>query len=210
MSKAKWLFDIEQNTDEWHDLKLHKFSASQANNLMMDKKNKGYQNLIAKISEEYITKTECESDSFKGNWATERGHELEPIARNDYELRTFNAVNLVGIVIKDEFTCCSPDGYLDRKTLHQIKCPIFSTHKDYLIKSNNGDNWIKKDYFLQSQFELLVTDADIVIFTSYHPMLPAIDAIIERNDNVIANIAERLQEAIEEVKNEVDLILNLK
>jgi len=80
-------FDIEQNTDEWVQIKVGKFSASTCADLLMDKKTVGYTGLIQKIIEERITGNPSESKKFQGNSFTERGHEFEPLARNDYEIR---------------------------------------------------------------------------------------------------------------------------
>ena len=67
---------------------------------------------------------------FGGNKYTDRGHEFEPIARDDFEFRTLNPVKLVGVVIRDEWALCSPDGLIGEDKLHQIKCPIFSTQEE--------------------------------------------------------------------------------
>ena len=122
MSKPIYRYDIEQNSDEWFDIKIGKFSASSAPELLMDKSTKGYKGLIAKIVEERITGQRCESNQFKGNWATERGHEFEPIAREDYELRTLQVVKTVGVVELNEWTLCSPDGLIqfDGETINTI------------------------------------------------------------------------------------------
>ena len=154
-------FDIEQNSEEWIDIKIGKFSASSAASLLMDKKNKGYIALINRISEERITGVTCENIQFKGNWATERGHELEPFAREDYELRTLQIVKQVGVVELDDWTLCSPDGLINDDGLHQIKCPIFSTHREYLEKLSESKNPVESQYIKQMQFELFVTQREI-------------------------------------------------
>lgn len=205
-------YDIEQNTDEWERIKTGMFSASMAEKLLSGKDTKGYKNLIAKIAEERITGKRCENDEFKGNWATNRGHELEPIARHDYEYRTLNAVNVVGVVIKDEWALCSPDGLIGHDTLHQIKCPIFSTQKEYLEKaSRNTDpkKIIPPNYYKQMTYEMYVSDRKYNIFTAYHPSLKPLDIVIERDEDMIKFIELRLSEAIEDVKSNMDRINNL-
>ena len=110
----KLRFDIEQNTDEWHDIKVGKFSASTCPELLMDKKTKGYTNLINRIIEEKITGVATESKTFTGNSFTNRGHEFEPIARNDYEIRNLQVVDIIGVIELDDWVLCSPDGLIGK------------------------------------------------------------------------------------------------
>jgi len=202
-------YDIEQNSDEWFDIKLGMFSASSAAELLMDKKTKGYQNLIARIVEERITGSRCENNMFKGSGFTERGHEFEPIAREDYEIRNLKIIKLVGVVIYNEWVLCSPDGLIDEDGLHQIKCPIFSTQKEYLIKLKNEKSVIDSTYYKQLQFELFATKRKYNVFTSFHPRLKAIDIVVERDEEMISEIETRLNEAIAEVKEQIKLIKSL-
>lgn len=197
-------YDIEQNSDEWYAIKVGKFSASTCPELLMDKKTKGYNSLIDRIVEEKITGERCENITFKGNWATDRGHEFEPLAREDYELRNLEIVNLVGVVELNEWVLCSPDGLIGKNGLHQIKCPIFSTQRDYLESKK-----IPTNYYKQMQFELYVTGRDYNVFTSFHPKLRALDIILKRDETLISEIKTRLEEAIQEVLNKIEYIKNL-
>jgi len=215
----KLRYDIAQNSEEWYDIKLGKFSASIAGDLLMDKKNKGYSNLIKKISEERMTGEACESNSFKGNAFTERGHEFEPIAREDYEIRTFNEVKIIGVIERDDWCLCSPDGLIDDNGLHQIKCPIFNTQSEYLYTYNKYKDTltanelmckISSTYYKQMQFELFVSEREYNIFTSYHPKLAAIDIIITRDEDMLRAIEYRLIEAKEEVVKRIELLKSYK
>lgn len=200
----KYRYDIQQNTEEWHEIKIGKFSASTAADLLMDKKNAGYKKLIDKIVEERITGKPSESKTFKGNEFTERGHELEPIAREDYEIRNFKEVDIIGVVELDEWTLCSPDGLIDDDGLYQAKCPIFNTQKGYL-KSRK----VPSNYYKQMQFELYVTGRKYNVFNSYHPDLSAFDVIIERDEEMITEIKKRLEEAKQEVEQEIKYLKTL-
>ena len=201
-------YSIVQGSEEWLNIKIGKFSASTADCLLMDKKLKGYQGLIDRIVEERITGQRCEN-GFKGNFATDRGNELEAIARQDYELRNLQSVKLIGVVELDDWTLCSPDGLIDEDGLHQIKCPLFSTHKEYLSLLKEDKQVIDAKYYKQMQFELFVTGRDYNVFTSFHPYLRAIDIRLERDEAMIAEIGKRLAEAKIEVENEINRIKNL-
>jgi len=194
--KNKLIFhDIKQNTEEWEKLKLGKFSASSCNDLLSGKTSKGYKNLINRIFEEQYTKSTSESKLFRGNWATDRGHELEPIARESFEKETFDVVKEIGFVEIDDYIGCSPDGLVYEDGLIQIKCPIFLTQVEYLEKQE-----VPPNYYKQMQFELFVTARDYNIFYSYHPKLKSVIIKVNRDDELIAKIIDRLDEAISEVK----------
>lgn len=207
-------YDIKQNSDEWIAIKVGKFSASVCNALLMAKTTKGYIDLIDKIVEERITGKPSESKVWKGNVFTERGHELEPVNRDDYEMRTFNDVVIIGVVELDEWVLCSPDGLIGDNMVWQAKCPIFNTQKKYLKliekhKDLSDNDILKKidgNYYKQEQFELFVTGRKQAVWTSYHPNLNAIDLIIERDLVMIAEIEQRLIEAKKEVKIEILLL----
>lgn len=211
--KSVYRFDIDQNTDEWQQIKVGMFSASSADKLLSGKETKGYNQLIAKIAEERITGLRCENEAFGGNAFTNRGHEFEPVAREDYEFRTLSAVKQVGVVILDDWCLCSPDGLIGADIIHQIKCPIFSTQKEYLEKAkehNDIRKIIPSNYYKQMQFELFVCkDRKSNIFTSYHPNLRALDIEVERDDVIQELIYQRLEEAKAEVLKEIEKILNL-
>lgn len=209
MHKPIYRYDIEQNSDEWSEIKLGMFSASVCPELLMDKKTKGYSALISRIVEERITGNSCENNLFKGNAFTNRGHEFEPISREDYEIRHLQIIKQVGVVIMDEWALCSPDGLIGDDILWQGKCPIFSTQNEYLTKHKDGKDPIIGIYKKQMQFELLVTSRKHNVFTSFHPKLKPLDIIVERDDIMIQEIIERLGEAKIDVKKEIERIKNL-
>lgn len=198
-------FDIKQNTQEWVNIKVGKFSASIASDLLMDKKTAGYTKLIDKIVEERMTGQPTESKTFSGNGFTERGHELEPVAREDYEFRSFNDVVKVGVVELDDWCLCSPDGLINENGLIQIKCPIFNTQKEYLKTKK-----VPTPYYKQMQFELMVTGREYNIFYSYHLFLPAVEIKVERDELMIAEIERRLSEAKKEVEMEIEFLKSIK
>jgi len=196
--------DILQNSDEWFEIKLGKFSASTCADLLMAKNTKGYLNLVNKIIEERMTGFPSESKTFTGNRFTEMGHEREPLAAEDYELRNFAELELIGVIELDDWVLCSPDRLIGDNGLYQAKCPIFNTQREYLKTQKVPGN-----YYKQMQFELYVSGRDYNIFNSYHPYLPAVDIRIERDEVMIAEIARRLDEAKEEVTNEIKYLKSL-
>lgn len=198
-------FDIIQNTDEWLKIKLGKLSASTCDSLLMDKKTVGYTGLIQKIIEERITRLPSESKKFQGNSFTDRGHELEPLARTDYEMRNLTVIKQIGVIELDEWVLCSPDGLIDDNGLYQAKCPIFNTQFEYLKTQK-----VPTNYYKQMQFEIYVSGREYNVFNSYHPFLPAVDIIVYRDEIMIKEIEKRISEAKEEVLKEIEFINSLR
>lgn len=198
-------FDIIQNTEEWLQIRLGKFSASVCADLLMDKKTVGYTGLIQKIIEERITGLPCESKKFQGNQFTERGHELESMARTDYEFRNLVTVKQIGVIEFDEWVLCSPDGLIDDNGLYQAKCPIFNTQLEYLKTQK-----VPTNYYKQMQFELFVSGREYNVFNSFHPSLPPVDIIVYRDAVMIQQIEDRIIEAKEEILKEIEFINSLR
>ena len=87
-------YNVEQNSQEWFDLKRGKFSASMFADLFMKDSTKGYWDALYKVVYERIS---GETPETYQNQAMQRGLELEPIAKEWYELKTFNKVNNLAI-----------------------------------------------------------------------------------------------------------------
>lgn len=193
----KYHFDIVQNTPEWLALRLGRFTASTAADLLMDKKNEGYKKLIIRVLEERVTGKPSES-KWVGNKFTERGHDLEPVAIEDFELRTFQKVRPIGFVEYSDYCGSSPDGLIGEEGLIQVKNPIFATQLEYLDTKE-----VPINYYKQMQFELFSTKRRYDIFYSYHPNLKPLKIVFERDEKMIAMIQERLEEANNEVINKI-------
>ena len=196
--------NIQQNSEEWDLIRLGKFTASTCDKLLSDENSKGYKELIEKIAEERFTGEPCQSKAWKGNSFTDRGHELEPLAIQNYERESFETVKQVGFVEKDSWCGCSPDGLIGDDKLIQVKCVIFRTHVEYskLLKP-------PANYYKQMQFELFVTERDKNIFYCYHPKLSPIEIEIGRDDDMIFNINHSLDLAKERVLNLINCYKDL-
>lgn len=187
-------YDIEQNSDAWYDVKKGKFSASKCADLLMDAKYKGYQKLIIKVAYERIT-GEYAID-FEGNQYTERGHELEPEARESYEFENSFKVDQVGFIEKDEWTGCSPDGLIGEDGLLEIKCLGYKAHIDILTNKKIDSKYIK-----QIQFSLFVTNKKWCDYYSYHPKLKSYQERIYPDLEMIKQIKDKIEIAKKDVIN---------
>jgi len=208
--------NIAQNTPEWLALRVGKFTASSAAELLMDKGCKGYIELIKKITEERFTGEPCESKKFQGNSFTDRGHLFEPLALIDYSTKYFYDVEPMGFVESDNgLYGCSPDGLINENGMIQVKCPIFATQRKYLdiisknkdLTPNEGNEFLYKidsGYYKQMQFELFVSEREYNVFYSYHPSLKEIMLKVVRDEDMIKQIELAIIEATEYIDIELN------
>lgn len=199
-------YDIEQNTDEWYDMKLGKFSASSAAVLFMDKKTKGYQNLITKIAFERLTQKI--QKQFSNDWM-EYGHITEPEANENYQIETFNELENGGIWIANDWLCASPDAKIVGQNAGcEFKCPSVSTYREYIeqhIKKTVVE--LPKDYFYQVHFQMLCTDWEYIDYMPYYSnTLRQLLTRVYRDENILDAIKEKLNEAIYDVNELINII----
>jgi putative phage-type endonuclease len=191
--------EIIQGSEEWLQVRAGKFTGSKASDLFAGKTTATYQNLINKIvSEKVIGKT---AESGYKSEAMQRGSNLESEARENFELNTFVKVGQVGFIELSENIGISPDGLIDDEGLLEIKCPITTTQISYLVTKK-----IPKDYFLQMQFQMMVTGRKYCFFHSYHPELSPLTIKVERDEKVIEEIKAELITAIQTVNERVKIV----
>lgn len=195
-------FDVEQNTDEWNELRIGKFTASSFSNLFMAKSTKGYQDTIIKVAYEIVTGESQES--FSNKWM-QRGHELEPCAVENYELYTFNKTSNGGFYQYNDFVGASPD----RKIINEnggceFKCPSFQVYNEYLKNKS-----LPSIYYWQIHGQLLCTGWDYIDFMPYlSPKVKQILIRINRDEKIIQELEIKLDECIDEVLNLINQIKN--
>lgn len=183
------IYNMEQGTEEWLDVKRGKFSASNFSKLFMNESTQGYNDIINQIVFERIT---GKSPEFYVNEYMLRGTELEPEARADYEFTTGNKVEQVGFIELNEWVGVSPDGLIGEDGMLEVKCPKFST----LINQKLSKK-VPKDYYWQMQGQMYVADRMWVDYYVYHPDLDPLLLRVERNDKDIEELRQKLDRAIE-------------
>ena|SRR6056297_2207620 len=186
----KYHYDIEQNTDEWWQIRCGLITASYCSELLMADSCKGYQQLIKKIAEERFTGELCQSKKWQGNMYTNRGHDMESQALTSYEAESLDTVERVGFISRGDKIGCSPDGLIGDDGLIQVKCPIFDTIYNYHTKKT-----IPADYYKQMQFELYVTGRQYNVFYAWHPNLAPVTIKVEREAKMLGEINNALEQA---------------
>lgn len=201
-NESVYHYDIQQGSKEWFQIKLGKFSASPAAELMMKPSTAGHNNLINRIVYERITGTTPESYT---NEYIARGLELESEAIRGYEVEADQIVESVGFVELNDWVGCSPDGLIGSNGLLQVKVPKYSTHIDYCLTCK-----IPSKYLKQMQFELYVTGREYDMFYSYCPGLKNYLLKVTRDDTVVQELEDRLEIAIKEVEKRIEILENKK
>jgi hypothetical protein len=128
----------EQGSQEWQDLRLGRFTATDFATLANGKKAT-IDNLILKKAAEIVTGKKAYSDFY--NKHMERGNELEAEAREAFELERLVSVEQVGFIEVNEFIGCSPDGLVGDYSGIEIKCKDNHTHLKTLLKGDNSYKW---------------------------------------------------------------------
>lgn len=153
------IHNFEQGTPEWFAVRVGKMTASHAT--AIGNAGKGLDTYIHKMMAEYYSSGEKVEFGSKD---TERGNELEPIARAVYEFEKGVTVDVVGFVELNEFVGCSPDGLVGEDGGVEIKSPSDETYLKYLLYGNDA---IESDYIWQVQMNLLITGRswwDLIIY----------------------------------------------
>ena len=185
---------IDQNSEEWNQLRLGKFTASTFSDLFMDKKTAGYQKAIIKVAYERVT-GESE-ESYSNKWM-QRGSEKEQFAAEQYEMLTFAQLEPAGFYELNDMVGASPD----RKIVGQnagceFKCPSFQVYQEYLETRK-----IPKGYYWQIHGQMLCAGWDYIDYMPFSsPLLKSILIRVERDQSVLDQLTDKLNECIEEVK----------
>ena len=151
--------ELLQGTPEWFDIRKGKVTASRAQAIASN--GKGLETYINEVVSEYFSSAEKEHYS---NIHTERGHELEPVARSMYELMNNVVVDQIGFCEYNEFVGGSPDGLIGTDGMIEIKCPEDKVYFNILMeeKIDSGYDW-------QCQMNMLILERKWCDLVYYNP-----------------------------------------
>lgn len=172
------ILEHEQRTPEWYAARKGIPTASDFDKIitLTGSQSKQRQKYLYQLAGERLGGV---VDEAYQSFAMLQGIEKEAEARALYELIK-EPVQEVGLCLSD---CgrfgCSPDGLVNEDGLVEIKCPIISTHVEYLLKSKDE---CPIEYFQQTQGQLFVTGRRWVDFVSYFPGLPPLVVREEPNE----------------------------
>jgi len=185
------VFNFEQGSVSWFEARLGKPTASEFHRIMDTGFNyrKGempYTFLCEKVAEKWRGEP---LPGFAGSWETDQGKIREVAdARPWYELEYDCDVQQVGFIETDDGRCgCSPDGLIGDEGGIEIKCPEPIAHTKYLLSGE-----LPSAYIQQVHGSLFVTGRKWWKFLSYRREFPPLLITIERDEQIMAKIAESL------------------
>lgn len=195
--------DIRQGTQAWHDARAGKFSASQAATIMGDISNP---TLLAYLKDLGWERVYGQTDSGFKSKAMDRGHVVEPEARDWFAFTRDVVVEEVGLV-EHAFlpnVVWSPDGLFDDGNRGiEAKCPL---HRAWMDCKRTGK--VPAEYRWQCKWAMWVGQLDELAFIAYHPLPGGITVPCEITDADCDAMAERIALLEPRVQVWVDILSN--
>jgi len=191
-----------QGTDDWLLARAGKFTGSEFESVLGRKKDgsplKARNDLIWQVAVERLTGLpEVGPDSYSMRW----GKDVEPYAREAYELDTGLLVTISGFITHPRFPFagCSPDGLVGPDGGIEMKCPKSSAI--HLARFIDG---MPAEHVAQVQGAMWVTDRAWWDFVSFDPRFREQHRIfrvrVERDNAYIARLEAEVIKAEAEVQ----------
>ena len=150
---------VEQGSPEWFEIRVGKVTASHAQ--AIGNNGKGLDTYLLEVVSEMFSSAQKDQYS---NEHTERGNELEPLARSMYELQENVEVEEIGFAEYNDFVGCSPDGLVGDDGMIEIKCPDDKTYFNLLMNEK-----IDNAYIWQCQMNMLILERKWCDLVFYNP-----------------------------------------
>lgn len=160
---------MEQRSSEWHQARLGKLTASRIADATARTKS-GYgasrANLMADLVCERLTGVPADRYI---NGAMQHGIDTEPEARAAYEFELGVTVQEVGFIDHPsiDMAGASPDGFVNRDGLLEIKCPQSAQHIETLLTKQIPEKYVK-----QMQWQMACTGRVWCDYCTHDPKMP--------------------------------------
>ncbi|MBW1848841.1 MAG: YqaJ viral recombinase family protein [Deltaproteobacteria bacterium] len=167
------IHDVKQNSEEWFGLKAGKPSASGASRLVTPtgKPSEGLEAYAQELATD-LYRGKPKGKNFR-NEHTDRGHELEPIAADDYEFVYSTKLRTVGFMTDDdERYGASPDRLIGRSGMLEIKCLDEKAYLAALVYYTENRK-APPDRIAQNQMQLFTGEKKFVYLYYYSQTLPS-------------------------------------
>jgi len=198
--------NVEQGSADWLALRLGIATASELDCLLVNGKGDqgfgaGAFSYMDQLIGERITGEAA--DPFTGNRHTERGHELEGVARGLYEAREDVSTEQVAIVL-NHGAGYSPDALVGRNGLIEIKTKLPKTQVGVILA-----NEIPKEHIVQCQSGLWLAEREWIDFISYWPGMPLFVKRAYRDEVMIKKLEERVKTFYELMEERMNRVLGV-
>jgi hypothetical protein len=200
-----WI-DVQQNTENWFQLRVGKITSSNFSKIMANE-DKAFgdpaKKYAQKVALEIVTQKRDGTDSFK-NAYMDRGNDLEPVARELYEIETFCEVTNGGFNVNGKFGD-SPDGNVGKKGCIEIKCVVANTHWERLKRGG-----FDTSYKWQIHGHIWLGEKQWCDYVSYCPEMPESKRLyiyrVERDEDMIARLETRLNDFCELIEENIKIL----
>ncbi len=188
------IYDVEQNTPEWDELRAGRPTSSEFSKLLTGTGKQSTQigDYAATLAAEQFAGKPLER--WEGNRATERGHEVEPEARHTYEFLHGIKVERVGFVT-NHGAGSSPDGFVLIAGIHEVKCQLPKGHVQTMAYYRKHEK-CPPAHYTQCQGQLLICEREWVDLDFYHPDLPGLTIRVNRDESYIDELLKQIEEVI--------------
>lgn len=195
-----------QGTDEWHAARSGILTASVMYCLLVNGKGErgfgaGAFTLMNQLIGERFTGEPA--DKFEGNRHTERGHELEPVARAFVSERLGIEIADCGIILNHGIGY-SPDGLVSDDGLVEIKTKLPKLQIEVIL-----GGVIPAEHIVQCQVGLWVSERDHIDFASFWPGMPLFHKRAGRDEAMISKLKERVDAFYELMEERTNQIIEL-
>ena len=192
------IIDVKQNTPEWYMARAGLPTASCFSQILAKGEGKVRRSYLLKLAGEIITGIPAKSFS---NEDTERGHEMEPEAREAYIIRNdYIELTQVGF-IRNGNVGCSPDSLIGSDGILEVKTKEPHVLADVILKGG-----IPSIHVAQCQGALWVCEREWLDFVAYWPRMPLYIHRVKRDDKYIKNLASEIDRFNTELAETVDRI----
>jgi hypothetical protein len=177
------IINCAQNSEEWLRARMGIPTASQFSTVLAKGEGKTRRTYMLKLAGEVITEKPMESFS---NEHTERGHELEPEARDLYAFQTGAQIDRVGF-IKDGRKGVSPDCLIGDDGGAEIKTRLPHLQGDLIDRGE-----VPTTHKAQIQGALWISRRAWWDFVSYCPQYPLFIKRVYRDEPYIQKLATEI------------------
>lgn len=195
------VFDCAQGSEEWFAHRMGIPTASEFSTVMAKGRGGGEsktrKTYLYKLAGEVLTGKPMEHFS---NQHTERGHEMEPEARELYAFMRDVDPQIVGFV-RNGNKGCSPDSLIASDGMVEIKTKLAHLQIDCLLCGE-----VPPEHKAQCQGALWVAEREWIDFVSYWPDLPLHVHREYRDEEYIAKLAAAVDEFNDELAQVVERI----
>lgn len=190
MSDALEIFNFEQGTPDWFEVRRGVVTASRFSDVLAKGQGITRRKYLLTLAGEAITGEVAESYS---NAHMERGHVMEADARNLYAFAHDVEPELVGFMRRGR-AGASPDSLIGDEGLLEIKSKLPHLQLDVLDKGK-----LPSDHVAQVQGQLWISGRAWCDFVSYWPKLPLFVVRVERDEAYIASLSQAVADFVGEL-----------